>query len=107
MRILLASAVAAFAFAGAALPADAAPLTVTAPVDVSIPSPFAPGCGGPTEASAPGRNFNYENAETEPWLAVSPTNAALPRLRADVEGLNPSPSTRSPAETSAASAGKK
>ena len=39
--------------------------------------------------------------------AVSPTNAALPRLRADLEGLNPSPSTRSPAETSAASAVKK
>src|SRR5438067_8956180 len=39
--------------------------------------------------------------------AVSPNNAALPRLRADVEGLNPSPSTRSPAETSAASAVKK
>jgi len=37
--------------------------------------------------------------------AVSPTNAALPRLRADVEGLNPL--TRSPAETSAASAVKR
>src|SRR5256714_10720622 len=39
--------------------------------------------------------------------AVSPNNAALPRLRADLEGLNPSPSTRSLAETSAASAVKK
>src|SRR4051812_36125119 len=74
MRILLASAVAAFALAATVLPAGAAPLTVTAPVNVSIPSPFPPGCGGPTEGSAPGRNFNYENAELEPWLAVSPTN---------------------------------
>src|ERR1041385_7596856 len=73
-RLLLASAVAAFALAVTALPAGAAPLTATAPVNVSIPSPFPPGCGGPTESNAPGRNFNYENAEVEPWLAVSPSN---------------------------------
>jgi hypothetical protein len=57
-----------------AVPAGAAPLTVTAPVDLSIPSPFSPGCGGPTEGDLPGSNFNYPNSETEPWIAVSPTN---------------------------------
>src|ERR1043166_1319434 len=56
-----------------AVPGYAGPLTVTAPVDVSIPTPFAPGCGGPTEGNFPGTNFNYPNGETEPWLAVSPT----------------------------------
>jgi hypothetical protein len=73
-RILaLAAAVALLAAAFASM-AGAAPLTVTAPVNVSIPSPFPPGCGGSTEGSVPGRNFNYENAELEPWLATSPTN---------------------------------
>src|SRR5206468_5475741 len=55
--------------------AGAAPLTVAPPTDISIASPFAPGCGGATEGSVPGANFNYLNAETEPWLAVSPTNS--------------------------------
>jgi hypothetical protein len=69
-------AVGAVALAIAAAPsaAGAAPLTVAPPTNVSIPSPFAPGCGGPTEGNSPGTNFNYENAEVEPWLAVSPTN---------------------------------
>src|SRR5262249_23182385 len=58
----------------AAAPAGAAPLVVTAPRSISIPTPFAPGCGGATEGSFPGANFNYPNSETEPWLAVSPTN---------------------------------
>jgi len=49
------------------------PLTVTAPVNISIPTPFPPACGGPTEGSFPGVNFNFPNAEVEPWLAVSPT----------------------------------
>jgi hypothetical protein len=57
-----------------AAPAGAAPLTVTAPVDISIPTPFPPGCGAPTEGSFHGANFNYANSETEPWLAVRPTN---------------------------------
>ena len=54
--------------------ASAAPLTVTPPVNVSLSSPFAPGCGGDAEGSFPGTNFNYANSETEPWIAVSPTN---------------------------------
>jgi hypothetical protein len=61
----------------ACLPASAAvagPLTVTAPTDVSIPTPFPPGCGGPTEGAIAGVNFNFPNSEVEPWLAVSPTN---------------------------------
>src|SRR5205809_1422596 len=58
----------------AASPAGAAPLTVTAPTSISTPTPFAPGCGGATEGNFPGVNFNYPNSETEPWLAVSPTN---------------------------------
>jgi hypothetical protein len=72
-RIVIAAAMtlAAAAFAPAA---GAAPLTVTAPVGVSIPTPFPPGCGGASEGNNPGANFNYPNAETEPWLAVSPTN---------------------------------
>src|SRR5436190_15772168 len=58
----------------AAAPAGAAPLLVTAPKSISIATPFAPGCGGATEGSFPGANFNYPDSETEPWLAVSPTN---------------------------------
>src|SRR5919201_7046645 len=73
-RILCASvAVAAAALCGAP-PAGASPLAVTAPVNISIPSPFAAGCGGPTEGSFPGLNYNYHDSEVEPWLAVSPTN---------------------------------
>src|SRR5205823_2230618 len=72
----LLSALVAVVLAGAVLAgaAGAAPLTVTPPTRISIATPFAPGCGGPTEGSVPGANFNYANAETEPWLAVSPTN---------------------------------
>src|SRR5436190_13423621 len=73
-RALFALGACALAIAAAPYSAAAAPLAVAPPVNVSIPSPFPPGCGGPTEGSAPGRNFNYENAEVEPWLAVSPTN---------------------------------
>src|ERR671923_1167348 len=73
-RILLALCAAAAVAGVGALPAPAAPLPVTAPADISIPSPFPPGCGGPTEGNFPGANFNYPNSETEPWLAVSPTN---------------------------------
>ncbi|HEX6652145.1 MAG TPA: sialidase family protein [Thermoleophilaceae bacterium] len=73
-RTLLALGVAALActFASAAY---AAPLTVTAPVNISTPTPFPPGCGGPTEGNIPGANFNFPNSEVEPWLAVRPTNA--------------------------------
>jgi hypothetical protein len=74
MRKIYAALSAATVALVAALPAAAAPLTVTPPVDISIPSVFAPGCGGPTEGSFPGTNFNYPNSEAEPWLAVSPTN---------------------------------
>ena len=42
----------------AAAPAGAAPLVVTAPKSISIATPFAPGCGGATEGSVPGANFN-------------------------------------------------
>jgi hypothetical protein len=72
-KLLLALAVAALA-AAIVVPARAAPLTVTPPTSISIVTPFAPGCGGPTEGSFPGANFNYPNSEVEPWLAVSPTN---------------------------------
>jgi len=72
-RMYVALAAATVAFLGA-LPAAAGPLTVTAPVSVSIPSPFPPGCGGPAEGSFPGTNFNYSNSETEPWLAVRSNN---------------------------------
>jgi hypothetical protein len=54
--------------------AGASPLTVAPPTNISTASPFAAGCGGLTEGSVPGANFNYANSETEPWLAVSPTN---------------------------------
>jgi hypothetical protein len=73
-RILLGLGALALVPAFFALPAAAAPLTVTAPVNISIPTPFPPGCGGPTEGNFPGVNFNYPNSEVEPWLAVSPTN---------------------------------
>jgi hypothetical protein len=65
---------AALLAAVAASSAGAAPLTVTAPKSISIATPFAPGCGGTTEGNIPGANFNYPNSETEPWVAVSPTN---------------------------------
>jgi hypothetical protein len=74
-RAFLSILVAGLIVAATALPAGAAPLTVSPPVDLSIASPFPPGCGGATEGSIPGTNFNYPNSETEPWLAVSPTNA--------------------------------
>jgi hypothetical protein len=73
-KLLLALAVAVLAAVAIAVPARAAPLTVTPPTSISTPTPFAPGCGGPTEGSFPGANFNYPNSEVEPWLAVSPTN---------------------------------
>jgi hypothetical protein len=73
-RTLFAAAALAVAALCAAPTAGAAPLTVTGPVKVSITSPFAPGCGGAAEGSVPGTNYNYEDAEVEPWLAVSPTN---------------------------------
>src|SRR5437870_3154743 len=74
MRKIYAALSAATVALVAALPAAAATLTVTPPVDISLPTAFAPGCGGPTEGSFPGTNFNYPNSEAEPWLAVSPTN---------------------------------
>jgi hypothetical protein len=41
------------AAAWAAVPAGAAPLAVTPPVNISIANPFAPGCGGATDAVKP------------------------------------------------------
>ena len=72
-RLLFALGAVALAVA-AASPAAAGALTVAAPNNISIPTPFPPGCGGATEGSSSGANFNYANAETEPWMAVSPTN---------------------------------
>ena len=73
-RLLLVLVPALLALGVASVPGYAAPLTVTAPVNVSVATPFAPGCGGPTEGDFPGANFNYPNSETEPWIAVSPAN---------------------------------
>lgn len=74
-RHLLALGAAVLVLGVTAVPGHAGTLAVTAPQDLSVPSPFAPGCGGPTEGDSPGANFNYPDSETEPWLAVSPTNA--------------------------------
>src|SRR5436309_15780511 len=74
-KLLAALATGVLAAAAGAVSASAAPLTVTPPINISIASRFAPGCGGPTEGSVTGSNFNYLDAETEPWLAVSPTNS--------------------------------
>jgi hypothetical protein len=71
---LLATAATVLVLGVVATPGYAGPLTVTAPVDVSIATPFAAGCGGPAEGDFPGANFNYPNSETEPWIAVSPAN---------------------------------
>jgi hypothetical protein len=71
---LIALGAAMVAAATVAASASAAPLTVTPPTLISTPSPFSPGCGGPTEGNVPGANFNYRDAEVEPWEAVSPTN---------------------------------
>ena len=73
-RQLLALGTAVLVLGVMAAPGRAAPLSITPPVLVSGASPFAPGCGGSAEGSFPGANFNYQDAETEPWLAVSPTN---------------------------------
>jgi hypothetical protein len=72
-RVLVLGSV-ALALGVVAPPASAAPLTVTPPDDISVASPFPPGCGGGTEGNLPGTNFLYENSEVEPWLAVSPTD---------------------------------
>ena len=73
-RALLVIGVLGLTGGATALPANADPLTISPPVNLSIPSPFPPGCGGPTEGNIPGVNLNYEDSEVEPWLAVSPTN---------------------------------
>jgi hypothetical protein len=73
-RFLCACGLSALAITLSAAPAGAAPFTVTSPVSISTPTPFPPGCGGPTEGSFPGVNFSYPNSEVEPWLAISPAN---------------------------------
>ena len=65
-RVLLAVGVLGLAVMAGVLPAYAGPLTISPPANVSIPSPFPPGCGGATEGSVPGANFVYPNSETEP-----------------------------------------
>jgi hypothetical protein len=65
--------VALFVAAVAAPSVGAAPLTVTPGPAIST-NPFEPGCGGPTEGSNPGANYNYDDAEVEPWLAVRPND---------------------------------
>jgi hypothetical protein len=72
-RILYLSAALAVAAAWAASSASAASLTVT-PGPVISTNPFDPGCGGPTEGSFPGLNYNYDDSEVEPWLAIRPNN---------------------------------
>jgi hypothetical protein len=75
-RFLLALAVVLPVSGATAVPASANPLALAPPANLSITSPFPPGCGLATEGSFPGANFNYQDSEVEPWLAVSPTNPA-------------------------------
>jgi hypothetical protein len=73
-RMLLALGATAIVAAAVAPSAGAGPLTVGPLANLSIATPFAPGCGGATEGDFPGLNFNYPDSEVEPWVAVSPTN---------------------------------
>jgi hypothetical protein len=73
-RALLLIGVLALAAGITALPAGAAPLTISPLNNLSIPTPFPLGCGGATEGNNPGTNFVYPDSEVEPWLAVSPTD---------------------------------
>ena len=73
-RALLVIAITGLTLGAMALPAGAHPLTISSPTNISIPSPFPPGCGGATEGNIPGANFNFPDSEVEPWLAISPTN---------------------------------
>src|SRR5919198_642479 len=79
-RIFSIAAAGALVAAVAAPSAGADPLTVS-PGTVISQNQFSPGCGGPTEgdfsgtAENPGANFNYDDAEVEPWLAIRPNNA--------------------------------
>jgi len=73
-RIVLALGAVALVAVAVAVPAQAGPLTVAPLSNISIPTPFPPGCGGATEGNFPGANFNFPNSEVEPWLAVSPAN---------------------------------
>jgi hypothetical protein len=72
MRSLL-LATAACSLALVAAPVQADPLMLGPITQATGPSPFAPGCGGPGEAS-PG-SVLYQNAEVETHLAVNPTDA--------------------------------
>ena len=64
-KLLFAAIVGALAIAA---PAGA---TVTAPVQVTGPSPFVPGCAGAGHDSTGTLN---EEAEVEPWVAADPTD---------------------------------
>ena len=73
MRGLLVAAIVSLGVAIGALPAQAAPFTLGPTSVASGLSPWAPGCGGPGEASA--GSVLYQNAEVETHVAVNPTNA--------------------------------
>jgi hypothetical protein len=72
MRCLVALAAAILMLAVGALPAQAELFALGPTSVVSSTSPFAPGCGGPGEASA--GSVLYQNAEVETHVAVNPTN---------------------------------
>jgi hypothetical protein len=72
MRRLLVLAAVTLGSAAIALPAHAAPFSLGPTHVASGLSPFAPGCGGPGEASA--NSVLYQNAEVETHVAVNPTN---------------------------------
>ena len=72
MRRLLVLAAAAVVATVGATPAQAAPFTLGPTSTASGLSPWAPGCGGPGEASA--GSVVYQNAEVETHVAVNPTN---------------------------------
>ena len=73
MRRLLVVALVALGSAVVAVPAQAAPFTLGPTSTASGLSPWAPGCGGPGQASA--GSVLYQNAEVETHVAVNPTNA--------------------------------
>ncbi len=73
MRRLLVPAIVSLGLVVGASPAQAGPFALGPTHTASGLSPFAPGCGGPGEASA--GSVLYQNAEVETHVAVNPTNA--------------------------------
>ena len=72
MRRFLLVALVTLGSAVVAVPAQAAPFTLGPTSTASGLSPWAPGCGGPGQASA--GSVLYQNAEVETHVAVNPTN---------------------------------